>query len=366
MNEQNQKFRNRIGVKSSVPGLATVLCVLALGCVLAAFWPAMFADVDAPNGGTALVLHIVYGTLSLSLLLFAISAGALAKRNTVFMGIFAIPVCTYYFIERSGLLQYALFYRDQSVFAVYENNLAYFSGRNLAMIVLVTLFSLLSMWSFSALCFHRVRHKALNVAVLAAALVVRVAFSCMHVAQYELPLYRAGAYALDDVTYAILQHIAGVLFFAAMAAVAFAMRKTEFVPRRLRAAGEQADGADNRQESAAVPLHEERAQTAAETTGATAEDAAHFGNAAETERGLQADAPAEVPETEAAQTAAVPVSEPSGEPVTSDADMSAEAPKAEAAEPQDALPVPPAEEPAEKPKRKRAPRKAKEPETAES
>ena len=66
MNEQNQKFRNRIGVKSSVPGLATVLCVLALGCVLAAFWPAMFADADAPNGGTALVLHIVYGTLSVS------------------------------------------------------------------------------------------------------------------------------------------------------------------------------------------------------------------------------------------------------------------------------------------------------------
>ncbi len=232
---ETKRFKNRIKKESGLPATATVLAVLALGCVCGVYWP-VFARFNA--GGmqtdpTVYPMTVIYGLLFSALLLYTLFTGLFAKRSLIPAAICAVPVFLYYFIEKVGVLEYLVFHTSQDLFFVYENNPSYYSGQNLLWIILAAVFSLLAMFAFLTLCFHKKKGKILNTVIILVAFVVRAYYAYYHLAHNEFVLYKAGTYSLADISYAVLGHVASVLFFGSVLLLAFAMRKTELVPKHL-------------------------------------------------------------------------------------------------------------------------------------
>ncbi|MEG2233561.1 MAG: hypothetical protein RRZ42_02885 [Oscillospiraceae bacterium] len=238
-----KKIKNTIGRESSMPSVATVLALMALGCVCAIYWPvfAKFNSGGAVADPTVYPLTVIYGVLFSAMLFYVIFTGALVKKTLILSGLFSIPIFLYYFIEKIGVLEYIVFHADKDLFFVYESNPVYYSGENLFWIVMASLFSLFAMFSFVSLCFHKIKFRIFNIIVVVTAFCVRTYFSIYHLQHNEFVLYHNGTYALSDITYAVLGHLAGVLFFASAVILVLAMRKTEYIPKHAskKAAGSE-------------------------------------------------------------------------------------------------------------------------------
>ncbi|MDO4566236.1 MAG: hypothetical protein Q4B42_02785 [Oscillospiraceae bacterium] len=224
---EQKHIKYRLKPDSSASGVSAALLLIAAALVCVVYWPVFVKYAQAPASADArlkMMLYI-YGGLAACFILAALFTGLLGKKTMLLTALFITPIGLYYTVEKLGVTQWLVFGNENGLAGVWTENAEYFSGRNLAYIAITAAFALITLSCFWSIVCNKGKSRTFAMFVIIVAAAARVLFALYDVRVNWQPLLESGAIGSADYTYAILLHIAALLFFLTMTVLAIQLRR---------------------------------------------------------------------------------------------------------------------------------------------